>query len=69
MNSKIVQGQITYEKINVSDNLKYFKPSISKKQKTFSEEISISLSKIPKSISPKYFYDKYGSELFDKICL
>ena len=69
MNSKIVQGQITYEKINVSDNLKYFKPSISKKQKTFSEEISTSLSKIPKSISPKYFYDKYGSELFDKICL
>ena len=32
MNSKILQGQITYEKISVNNNLKYFKPSISKKQ-------------------------------------
>lgn len=31
-------------------------------------EIIAGLSKTPKSISPKFFYDERGSELFDTIC-
>ncbi len=32
------------------------------------EDIRESLLKQPRSISPKYFYDERGSELFDQIC-
>lgn len=31
------------------------------------DEIRIGLQASPKSISPKYFYDEYGSQLFDQI--
>lgn len=33
----------------------------------FREDAIAGLSKSPKSISPKYFYDDYGSKLFDRI--
>jgi L-histidine N-alpha-methyltransferase len=32
------------------------------------EDVSESLLKSPRSLSPKYFYDERGSELFDQIC-
>ena len=69
MNSKTIQNQITYEKTIVNENLKYFKPNTTKKQKSFLDEITISLTNTPKSINPKFFYDTVGSKLFDKICL
>ena len=68
MNSKIIQDQITYQKIVINENLRYFKPSSVKKQKTFLNEITLSLNRTPKSINPKFFYDNTGSKLFDMIC-
>lgn len=52
----------------VSSKLQYFKPHATKIEKTFAEEISSSLNHDSKFISPKFFYDKKGSDLFEKIC-
>ena len=52
----------------VSSKLQYFKPHATKIEKTFAEEISSSLNRDSKFISPKFFYDKKGSDLFEKIC-
>ena len=68
MNSKTIQNQITYQKIVINENLKYFKPSTIKKQKTFLDEITTSLTNTTRSINPKFFYDDTGSKLFDEIC-
>lgn len=35
----------------------------------FAEDVRRGLSATPKSLSPKYFYDELGSQLFDAICL
>ncbi len=35
----------------------------------FLAEVVEGLSRVPKKISPKFFYDQRGSELFDEICL
>lgn len=35
----------------------------------FLAEVIEGLSRTPKKISPKFFYDQHGSELFDEICL
>jgi dimethylhistidine N-methyltransferase len=64
-----VQKNIDYKKFVVDSKLQYFKPHASKIEKTFAEEISSSLNRDLKYISPKFFYDKKGSELFEKICL
>ena len=55
MNSKTIQNQITYQKIVINENLKYFKPSTIKKQKTFLDEITTSLTNTTRSINPKFF--------------
>jgi len=34
----------------------------------FMQDMQAALSLLPKSISPKYFYDQAGSALFDRIC-
>ena len=52
----------------VSSRLQYFKPHATKIEKTFAEEIYSSLNREAKFIHPKFFYDKKGSELFEKIC-
>lgn len=52
----------------VSDRLCYFKGHEEHKAKGFADEISHSLRQTPKFISPKFFYDQKGSELFEKIC-
>ena len=36
--------------------------------RTMEEEVIAGLKTIPKTISPKYFYDEEGSRLFDRIC-
>ncbi|NIP61860.1 MAG: L-histidine N(alpha)-methyltransferase [Nitrosopumilaceae archaeon] len=63
-----IKQNISYKKFVVDERLKYFKPHATKVEKTFAEEICNTLGKKPRSIPPKYFYDKRGSELFDKIC-
>jgi dimethylhistidine N-methyltransferase len=64
-----VEKNLDYKKFVVDSKLQYFKPHASKIEKTFAEEISSSLDRDLKYISPKFFYDKKGSELFEKICL
>ena len=66
--NETVQKNLDYKKYVVDSKLQYFKPHVSKIEKTFAEEISSSLNMVPKFITPKFFYDKKGSELFEKIC-
>ncbi len=67
MNNSI-QKNLEYKKYIIDSKLRYFKPHTTTIQKTFAEEISASLNETPKSVSPKFFYDKKGSDLFEKIC-
>ena len=62
------QDDLDYKKYVVDSKLQYFKPHASKVEKTFAEEISLTLNADSKFITPKFFYDKKGSELFEKIC-
>ena len=64
----VIQKNLDYKKYVVDSKLRYFKPHASKIEKTFAEEISSTLGNKPKFIAPKFFYDKKGSELFEKIC-
>jgi len=68
MSTKSIQKSLNYQRFTVQDNLEYFKSNNIKNQKTFAEDISLSLKDTPRSISPKYFYDNLGSEIFEKIC-
>jgi len=68
MSTKSVQKNIGYQRITIQENLQYFRSNNTKNQKTFAEEIALSLKHEPRTISPKYFYDNFGSELFDRIC-
>lgn len=67
--SDIIQKNLNYKKYVVDSKLQYFKPHATQIEKTFAEEVSSSLSRDSKFISPKFFYDKKGSVLFEKICL
>ncbi len=60
---------LNYKKYTLDDKLQYFKPHATKIEDSFADEIKSSLSGDEKSISPKFFYDIKGSELFEKICL
>ena len=66
--SNTIQKNLDYKKYVVSSKLRYFKPHATKIEKTFSEEISSSLNRDSKFLNPKFFYDKKGSNLFEKIC-
>nr|AIF12657.1 hypothetical protein [uncultured marine thaumarchaeote KM3_56_F06] len=66
--SDIIQKNLSYKKYVVDSKLQYFKPHATQIEKTFAEEISSSLNRDSKFISPKFFYDKKGSDLFEKIC-
>ncbi|KAF6247755.1 L-histidine N(alpha)-methyltransferase [Nitrosopumilus sp. b3] len=66
--SNTLQKNLNYKKFIIDERLQYFKPHASKIEKTFAEEISFSLNRKGKFISPKFFYDKKGSDLFEKIC-
>jgi len=68
MSTKTLQAPPKYNLYEVNSRLRYFKPAIIKKEKTFAQEISRGLDQKEKSISPKYFYDLKGSKLFEKIC-
>ena len=66
--NEAIQKNLQYKKYVIDSNLEYFKPHSTKIEKTFAEDISTSLNGDLKFISPKYFYDKKGSELFEQIC-
>ena len=66
--NETLQKNLKYKKYVLDSNLQYFKPHSTKIEKTFADEVSFSLNRSSKFINPKYFYDKKGSELFEKIC-
>ncbi len=66
--SNIVEKNQNYKKFVLDSRLKYFKPHATEIQKSFADEIFSSLGRNSKFIHPKFFYDKKGSELFEKIC-
>ncbi len=66
--NETIQKNRDYKKYVIDSKLQYFKPHASKIEKTFAEEISSSLNRNSKFITPKFFYDKKGSDLFEKIC-
>ncbi len=66
--NETIQKNLDYKKYIIDSKLQYFKPHATKIEKTFAEEISSSLNRDSKFISPKFFYDKKGSDLFEKIC-
>ncbi len=66
--NETIQKNLGYKKYVIDSKLQYFKPHASKIEKTFAEEISSSLNRDSKFITPKFFYDKKGSDLFEKIC-
>ena len=48
-----IMEEFEYQKLSISDNLEFFKPTYTRKQKTFAEEISASLNMKPKKINQK----------------
>ena len=68
MSLKSIQNEREYTKFVVDERLCYYEPSKNKSQKTFVDELSLSLNQKQKSIHPKFFYDKNGSDLFESIC-
>jgi len=68
MSSGTFQRHSYHEKHVVNDQLCYFKPKDGHKERSMAEELSHSLRQSPRFIPPKFFYDRRGSELFEKIC-
>ena len=66
--SDFTEKKIDYKQYVVDSQLRYFKPHATKIEKSFAEEISYSLSQNSKFISPKFFYDRKGSDLYESIC-
>lgn len=66
--SNFKDKKIDYKQYVVDSQLRYFKPHASNIEKSFAEEIAFSLNEDSKFISPKFFYDKKGSNLFESIC-
>lgn len=67
MSSNTIQ-ELGYSEYQIDSDVSYFKPDSEKSEKTFAEEIQHSLNQEQKFINPKFFYDKTGSLLFEKIC-
>ena len=68
MSLKSIQKEREYTRFVVDERLCYYEPSKNKSEKTFVEELSSSLNQKQKTIHPKFFYDKNGSQLFEEIC-
>ena len=67
MSTNTIQ-ELGYSEYQIDSDVSYFKPDSAKSEKTFAEEIQHSLNQEQKFINPKFFYDKTGSILFEKIC-
>ncbi len=48
--------------------LEWRQPRASAENEQFAADLHAALSRSPKAISPKYFYDETGSRLFEQIC-
>ena len=68
MSLKSIQKKLEYTKYVLGEHLCYYELSSNKSRNTFVQELSSSLNKKQKSINPKFFYDKRGSQLFEEIC-
>ena len=68
MNHESKQKLLGYQSHFIKKNLQYFKPTKNSTTATFAEEIHDTLKQSKKSINPKFFYDAYGSKIFDEIC-
>ena len=68
LSTKTIQQASEYQQVIVHQRLNYFRPKSVKRNQSFAQEIDQSLRQNPKSIDPKFFYDKKGSALFEKIC-
>ena len=68
METATIQANSHHEKHVINDKLCYFKPMTEHRQKSFADELSYSLRQKNKFISPKFFYNQKGSELFEQIC-
>ncbi len=62
------QTHLHHQRHVVSDRLCYFRPKDGHREQSMAAELSHSLRQDPKFISPKFFYDRHGSELFEQIC-
>ena len=60
--------KLDYKKYIINSRLRYYKPYSTRIEKSFADEISVSLSEPDKYINPKFFYDHHGSQLFEQIC-
>ncbi|SVC25016.1 uncharacterized protein METZ01_LOCUS277870, partial [marine metagenome] len=67
MSLKTLQKELGYTKYILGERLSYYEPSKNISQKTFAQELSQGIRQKQKSISPKFFYDEKGSQLFEKI--
>ncbi|MFZ9006809.1 MAG: L-histidine N(alpha)-methyltransferase, partial [Nitrosopumilaceae archaeon] len=67
--NEIMQKNLQYKKYVIDSNLEYFKPHSTKIEKTFAEDVSYSLNRDSKFISPKYFYDKKEENISTGACL
>ena len=68
MSQKSIQNELEYTKYVVDERLCYYEPPKNKLEKTHVQELSSSLNQKQKSINPKFFYNKKGSQLFEEIC-
>lgn len=57
-----------HERYVAGENLCYVRPRNGRREKTMAEELACSLRQKPRYISPKFFYDKRGSRIFEEIC-
>ncbi len=57
-----------YEIEHINDRFSLYHAGGNKDASAFAEDVIAGLKAKPKSLSPKYFYDDNGSELFEKIC-
>ncbi|HEV6965739.1 L-histidine N(alpha)-methyltransferase [Roseateles sp.] len=48
--------------------IEWRQPRASAENQQFAADLHAALSRAPKAISPKYFYDETGSRLFERIC-
>jgi dimethylhistidine N-methyltransferase len=49
-------------------SVEWRQPRASAENEQFAADLHAALSRAPKAISPKYFYDEAGSRLFERIC-
>ncbi len=68
MSSRTIQGSPGYQKHSISPRLCYYRPHSTGGEMSFAWEVSRSMDRRPRSLNPKFFYNRAGSLLFDQIC-